>query len=62
MGNIAEEIETRAPKVIAIECYSGVYTEEINTSLQELLKPELIINTIQAMKPESEILRWYSRL
>lgn len=53
--NIAEEVEIHTPKVIAIECYSGVYTEEINASLQELLKPELIINTIQAMKPESEI-------
>ncbi len=53
--NITEEIGKHTPKVIAIECYSGVYTEEINTSLQELLKPELIINTIEAMKPESEI-------
>jgi mannose-6-phosphate isomerase class I len=53
--NIIEQLKEDIPKVIAIECYPGVFIEEIITSLQNLLKPELIINTLQAMKSEDEI-------
>lgn len=53
--NIIEQIKKGNPKVIAIECYPGVYLDEVIHSLQELLKPELLINTMQAMKSEAEV-------
>lgn len=53
--DIAEKIAKEAPAVIAVECYPGVFLDEIISQLQESLKPELLINTIQAMKPEHEI-------
>ncbi|WP_082377049.1 class I mannose-6-phosphate isomerase [Chryseobacterium indologenes] len=53
--NIAEEIKETSSEVIAFECYQGVFLEEIITSVQKLLKPELIINTSEAMKSEQEI-------
>ncbi|NIF05585.1 mannose-6-phosphate isomerase [Chryseobacterium sp. Tr-659] len=53
--NIAEEIKKNSPEIIAIECYPGVFLNEIMASVQELLTPELIIDTSKAMKPEDEI-------
>lgn len=53
--NIIEQIKENTPKIIAIECYPGVFVEEIINSLQKLLKPVLIVNTLQAIKPEEEI-------
>lgn len=53
--NITEQIKESNPRVIAIECYPGVYLEEVISSLNEILNPELVINTVQAMKPEKEI-------
>ncbi|REC48886.1 class I mannose-6-phosphate isomerase [Chryseobacterium pennipullorum] len=52
--NIAEQLTREAPQTIAIECYPGVFLEEIITSAK-LLNPELIINTTEAMKTEDEI-------
>ncbi|WP_185289496.1 class I mannose-6-phosphate isomerase [Chryseobacterium lactis] len=53
--NITEEIKKNTPRLITIECYPGVFIKEIITSVQELLHPELIIDTSDAMKPENEI-------
>lgn len=53
--NITEEIKKNTPRLITIECYPGVFIKEIITSVQELLHPELIIYTSEAMKPENEI-------
>ncbi|ASK32791.1 mannose-6-phosphate isomerase [Chryseobacterium sp. T16E-39] len=53
--NITENIKENNPKLIAIECYPGVFLEELISSLQGLLQPKLLINTHQAMKTEAEI-------
>ncbi|MBT2621713.1 class I mannose-6-phosphate isomerase [Chryseobacterium sp. ISL-6] len=53
--NIAEQLKRDIPKIIAVECYPGVFVEEIITSLQKFLNPQLLVNTQQAMKSEHEI-------
>lgn len=54
-NSITEEFKKTPPGVIAIECYPGVFLEEVITSIHALLNPDLIINTSEAMKPEQEI-------
>lgn len=54
-NNITEEIKKNTHRLITIECYPGVFIQEIITSVQKLLHPELIIDTSEAMKPEDEI-------
>ncbi|MCW1963516.1 class I mannose-6-phosphate isomerase [Chryseobacterium viscerum] len=53
--NIFREIKKNTPKIIAIECYPGVFLQEIITSVQEFLNPEWIIDTSEAMKSEDDI-------
>nr|WP_315030369.1 class I mannose-6-phosphate isomerase [uncultured Chryseobacterium sp.] len=53
--NILEEVKKEAPEIIVIECYPGVFIHEIITSVQNILRPELIINSSDTMKTESEI-------
>lgn len=53
--NIISTCKDYNHRVIAIECYPGVYEDEITSQIQLLLNPELIINTAEAMKSEVEI-------
>ncbi|WP_223607650.1 class I mannose-6-phosphate isomerase [Chryseobacterium sp. OSA05B] len=53
--NIISQLDQDSPKIIAIECYPGVFVEEIIAEIKELLNPDLIINTSDAMKSEAEI-------
>ncbi|SFM99051.1 Mannose-6-phosphate isomerase, class I [Chryseobacterium oleae] len=53
--NIISQLKKQSPKIIAIECYPGVFMEEIIAEVRELLNPVLIINTSDAMKSEAEI-------
>ncbi|WP_213277739.1 class I mannose-6-phosphate isomerase [Chryseobacterium indologenes] len=52
---IFREIKKNTHKIIAIECYPGVFLKEIISSVQEFLNPGLIIDTSEAMKPEKDI-------
>ncbi len=52
---ITEILQQETPRIIAIECYPGVFLGEIINQLRELLKPDLLINTQEAMKSEHEI-------
>ncbi|KMQ64926.1 mannose-6-phosphate isomerase [Chryseobacterium angstadtii] len=53
--NVTDKIKEGIPGIIAVECYPGVFVEEIIAEFKDLLNPALIINTSEAMKPESEI-------
>ncbi|PIF46122.1 mannose-6-phosphate isomerase class I [Chryseobacterium sp. 52] len=53
--NIINKLTEDTPKIIAIECYPGVFVEEIITEVREYLNPALIINSYSAMKSEAEI-------
>lgn len=53
--NIFSEVKKNNPKIIAIECYPGVFLDEIIVEVQQFLSPALIINTAEAMKSEPEI-------
>ncbi|MBV8326865.1 class I mannose-6-phosphate isomerase [Chryseobacterium sp.] len=53
--DIAKQLKKNTPETITIECYPGVFLEEIRNSVQKLLQPDLIIDTSEAMKSEDEI-------
>lgn len=53
--DILKELNTNTPETIAIECYPGVFINEVIAAVQEFLQPKLIINTIEVMKTENEI-------
>jgi mannose-6-phosphate isomerase class I len=58
IGNqLNQEIASSAKKIVAIECYQGVYDEELVSNLKSTLKHDLWIDAKDAFKPGDEILK-----
>jgi mannose-6-phosphate isomerase class I len=55
--SVALQGRGRARTVLAVECYPGVHEEEIVNALARGLKPQLVLRTRDALKPEPEINR-----
>lgn len=49
-----EKISEKARKVVVIECYTGILYDDLLAGIS-LLNPDLLIDSRQAFKPESEI-------
>lgn len=52
---LLETIRTTAARVVAVDCYSGVFEEEIACKLAAGLKPALTLRTGAAFRPAAEI-------
>lgn len=51
----AEQINGRSPKVVSVDCYVGVHTDEIARELSSRLKPALVIRSDELMLDEPAI-------
>ena len=54
---INEHVRSSKHKIIVIECYQGVYDEELVANLRGSINHDLWINTANLFKPEPDILR-----
>jgi len=52
---LQEALRTEGRKVLTVECYTGIYEEELLASLIHELKPAKVITTGEAFLPDNEI-------
>ncbi|MBL9215185.1 MAG: class I mannose-6-phosphate isomerase [Opitutaceae bacterium] len=41
--------------VVAVECYSGVFAEEVREGLRAAMRPDLLLDSARALKPPAEV-------
>jgi mannose-6-phosphate isomerase class I len=53
--SVRDRLKSLGPRVLCVECYPGIYVEEIELALAPALRPARIFHASAVMKPASEL-------